>query len=189
MLLHSADCPHILCKPSYIIASNCIVMCSAKYQPRLSLPIYFFWGSVSTRKFNGGGHWAHKAQIFDTTESGVWIVNPKFRLLKHLGNSEGKTVVLLRYFKKRVASCLELQVSVDFQSTQPRSGSPLLLLLAWSPQQELRVLRGLCSGDSPPSLTHPSVSHHPRPYHMVLNGLFATLSVFSIERVELCERF
>lgn len=87
MLLHSADLPRISCKPSYKIASNCIVMCSAKYQPGLSLPMYFFWGSVSTQKFNGGGRWAHKAQIFDTIVSGVWIVNPKFRLLKHLGTA------------------------------------------------------------------------------------------------------
>lgn len=53
-------------------------------------------------------------------------------------------------------------------------------------QQELRLQQEFCTGNSPPSLTHPSVSHHPRPYHMVLNGLFATLSAFLIERAELC---
>ena len=60
--------------------------------------------------------------------------------------------------------------------------------LPTSPQKELGVRQGPGSGDSPPSLTHPSVSHHLRLYHMVLNGLFAALSVFLIERVELCER-
>lgn len=161
-------------------------MCSAKYQPGLSLPIYFFWGSVSTQKFNGGGRWAHKAQIFDTIESGVWIVNPNFRLLKHLGTARERLWFCSDILK---SECIPFRASSQCWLSQYSTGSPLLLLLARSPLQELRLLRGLCSGDSPPSLTHPSVSHHPRPYHMVLNGLFATLSVFSIERAELCERF
>lgn len=41
-------------------------------------------------------------------------------------------------------------------------------------------------GNRQRSLTHPSVSHRLCSYHMVLNGLFVTLSAFLIERGKLC---
>lgn len=85
------------------------------------------------------------------------------------------------HWRREASKALGLQTSVDF-SIFIQPNPTFYFLMPMSPQQELWVQQRPRSGDGSTSLTHPSVSHRLRPNRTVLNGLFATLSVFLIER-------